>query len=125
VDPLKPFSDLARTVTRAVRRKERAQGNPGNTSASASQAAAPAPVVRSVNERLRQRLTSTPTWDKDNARAIFIETILISELGEDLVRDPAFGDMVRKLSDQMTTNPSLCTRLDQLLKELSSNSSLK
>jgi hypothetical protein len=50
---------------------------------------------------------------------VFVESVLLSELGEDLANDSAFVQVVRNISQQLGNNPKLSARLDLLLKQLS------
>lgn len=121
MDPLKPFGTLIRSVwDKSVRRSERRENSVSTTSADTSRASgvAESSALNPVQSRLRARVSALAVWDEAQARELFVETVLLSELGNDLERDPAFAAMVRNIGRQLATDPALSRRLDVLLKEL-------
>jgi hypothetical protein len=51
-------------------------------------------------------------------REVFVETTLLWELGEHLARDPAFTEMVARVSGQLQADPAVMQRLHRLLIRL-------
>jgi hypothetical protein len=49
---------------------------------------------------------------------IFLETILLNELGEGLINDPQFYALVSKVQSMMETDPATAGDLDQLVQQL-------
>jgi hypothetical protein len=120
MDPLRSFADLIGAMWRS-RRAEVApasQSSPIARSADARQAPAAERAPESLRARLRNRIVDVGTADPRLARDTFVEAVLGWELGEELARDPAFGEMVRRLSDHIEGEPRLNARLQQLLQEL-------
>jgi hypothetical protein len=56
--------------------------------------------------------------DPRRAREVFVETVLCVELGESLVQDPAFTDMVKRVADHIGTDEQLGNQLHALLRNL-------
>jgi hypothetical protein len=119
LDPLKPFTNLIRSLGIGKRPAVREPGSATarrveGTNADAQPVASSGPV----SARLQSRLAALQQWDGDTARQVFVEHILLVELGEGLARDPAFGDLVQRVSAQLGSEPTVRARLDQLLREL-------
>ena len=120
MDPLKPFNSIVRSIwTRETRRTDAAEKNIAQPSQTEE--------LRSVDEsrpvlpltsQLRTRIQQIGPWDGKRAREIFVESILLSELGIDLARDPSFGGVVQKISRQLESDAALTLRLDTLLREM-------
>lgn len=49
---------------------------------------------------------------------MFVEHILLMELGEDLALDPAFADLVQRVCSQLGSEPAVGARLDELLQQV-------
>jgi hypothetical protein len=122
MDPLKPFGTLLRTAwlkkLRRTDKSERSENTAFANNAERMIATAESPAVNPVQARLRTRIASLGSWNTAQARELFVETILLSELGADLERDPEFAALVKNVGQQLATNPALSRRLDVLLKEL-------
>jgi hypothetical protein len=122
VDPLKPFNSIVRSVwDRTVQRTDRTE-KVGATAKGASDAQSPAlgesAPIQTVQERIRARLAQQGSWDSHQIRELFVESVLLSELGAELIKDPGFGQIVAKISGQLNSHPELSARLDALLKEM-------
>lgn len=74
----------------------------------------------SIASRLHSRLSAQGEWNPIRARELFVECILLNELGEDLARDPGFAELVQKVSLHMGNEPAVSSRLDQVLRDLTS-----
>jgi hypothetical protein len=123
VDPLKPFGSIIRSVwDKTARRVDRNEKTTSTTAAAENtltHAVVSAPPLQPLHSRLRARIPSANSWDAAHARGVFVESVLLSELGDDLAKDPAFAQVVKKISQQLGGNPKLSARLDVLLKQLS------
>jgi hypothetical protein len=120
VDPLGPFVTLIGTLSR--RKPEAAESASGasavdsdNASHGAARASRPATDLKS---KLRSRLGEVGAVDPDRARRTFVETVLLWQLGDELARDPAFGDLVVKVADQLQSDRELRSRLSDLIAVL-------
>lgn len=120
VDPLGPFVTLIRSLSR---RKASATGS-ASSAASVDTNAAPHGAARTTGSstdlrtKLRSRLVEVGIEDPDRARQTFVETVLLSQLGDELARDPAFGDLVAQVADQLRSDRELRTRLSELIERL-------
>ena len=116
MDPLKPFTNLIRSLWSGTQR------TPARASGGARPAQAPAVAPSAqVSARLQARLASLREWNSARARELFVEHALLLEFGSDLAHDPTFGELVRKVSAQLGTEPALGARLDQLLQDLAAS----
>jgi hypothetical protein len=120
MDPLKPFSSSIRALwesgAKRVDRTERATSTNSAGTPQMAEPVSPAPPPQPLHARLRTRLASLPTWDALRARELFVESVILSELGETLAADPAFTSLIQRVSNQLGTDTVLSARLDQLLK---------
>lgn len=73
--------------------------------------------MQPLHARIHARLGRFTNWDAARARDIFIESVLLSELGNEVANDPSFAEVVGKISRQLAVDSLLCARLDTLLKE--------
>lgn len=119
MDPLKPFTSLIRSLWTSKRSAARTTG-PATARSAISTHAEAQPVAPSgqVSARLQSQLAALQQWNDDTARRVFVEHILLVELGEGLARDPGFGDLVQRVSAQLGSEPAVRARLDELLREL-------
>lgn len=119
VDPIKPFTTLIRSLGRSGKpaAAEGASQSSGSTEATAAIAAAP-----SVQGRLRKRLASLAPWDAQRARELFVESTLLHEFGAELAADPAFFELVQRVSLHLSGESAVSERLDALLRELADSS---
>jgi len=56
--------------------------------------------------------------DARQIREKFVETVLLWELGDHLAHDPAFGEVVTHVSQQLAADPVVSRKLDGLLVQL-------
>jgi hypothetical protein len=59
-----------------------------------------------VAERIRSIKPGEPQRERKALR-VFLETVLLSELGQGLVNDPAFASMVDHVQSQIESDPDL------------------
>ncbi len=120
MDPLRSFAELLSSMWRA-RRPEVARTNRGEAVGRAAEGPRSAGVAQSpetLRARIRNRIVNVGTADPRLARETFVEAVLGWELGDDLARDPAFAEMVRRLSEHIEGEPRLNARLQELLQDL-------
>lgn len=122
MDPLRPFLSLVRALRVGnTKGSNRAQGA---TSAHSSTIAGPVAASQPIERRLQAQLNAlraAGAWNAQRAREIFVSQVLLAELGEALVTDPTFDDLVLKVSTQLGDEPRISTRLDELLRELAAS----
>lgn len=126
MDPLRPFLSLVRSLwtgspTATAKAANRAQAaiSPGS-SAPAGNIAASQPIERRLQSHLNA-LTAPGAWNAQRAREVFVRQVLLSELGEELATDPAFVELVLKVSNQLGGDPRISAHLDELLRELAAS----
>jgi hypothetical protein len=115
MDPLRPFAHLIRSLWTG---KRPAAGTAGATQGTGAQHSHAVAASASVANRLQTRLATLQQWNGERARELFVEHILLMELGEDLALDPAFADLVQRVCSQLATEPGVGARLDELLQQV-------
>ncbi|PRC93924.1 hypothetical protein [Solimicrobium silvestre] len=75
-----------------------------------------------LSKMIGHRVNALQVTDPERGRKafrIFLESVLINELGEDLINDPSFYQMVDDIQVQMESNPDIAKAMreatDQLL----------
>ncbi|HUR88183.1 MAG TPA: hypothetical protein VMZ74_03765, partial [Ramlibacter sp.] len=74
------------------------------------EAGTPADSPNDLSAVVAQRIRAIPGDDPERERKafrLFLETVLLSELGETLVNDPSFAVMVDHVQQQMEGDPKL------------------
>lgn len=124
MDPLRPFTDLIRSLSRQGSKKTTRQ-DPNRTlqrgRSSGTNAVVNAGASESIQAQICSRITERGATNPVQRRAIFVETVLAQQLGSVLIGDPGFEEVVRKITDQIGSNPIMSQRLDHLLQTLPSS----
>jgi hypothetical protein len=118
MDSLKPFADLVRTLSRTRGGPSTRVDQSGPTRPVTSEqvnSSGQVAMSADLNSRLRVRLKATGLADPSRAREVFVEVVLVWELGETLPNDQAFSDIVKSVSDRIDANAQLSGRLHLLL----------
>jgi hypothetical protein len=105
IDPAHQLAALIRVQVASLRKR---QGGP--RAAASREDAAPAEREADLPAVVARRIRAIPQDDPDRERKalrLFLETVLLSELGESLVNDPSFGVMVDHVQSQMESDPQL------------------
>jgi stage V sporulation protein SpoVS len=122
MDPLRPFLSLVRSLwgsnTQSANRTQ--AGTPAHSTDVAGHIAASPPIERRLQSQLNA-LTSAGAWNPQRAREVFVRQVLLAELGEELAADPAFVELVSKVSAQLGGDPRISIRLDELLQALAAS----
>lgn len=124
MDPLRPFLSLVRSLwtgtasAKAANRAEAATFPRSSTAAGA--VVASQPIERRLHSQLNA-LTAPGAWSAQRAREVFVRQVLLNELGDELAVDPAFVELVMKVSGQLGSDPRISARLDELLRELAAS----
>jgi hypothetical protein len=122
MDPLRPFANLIQSLWKSqtsvpARMESAASLRPVTQEASPN--AEPVDVAEgTLRSRIRTRLTQMGPADPQRTREVFVETVLAWELGDDLPRDPAFIEVVKRVADQLNAQPAFGTRLRSVLTTL-------
>jgi hypothetical protein len=122
MDPLRPFAALIRTLRKSTTAPSSLADAPAPSSPNVEQGreeAAGALDEASLRSQIRSRLVRIGLKDPRLAREVFVETVLTAELGERLVHDPAFSDMVKRVAEHIAADTHLGGRLHALLQALS------
>ncbi len=119
MDPLRPFLSLVRSLTTSNTTSKAATARQATPAASGSGPATRVAASRSIEQRLQSQLSAlVRPWNSQRAREIFVGQVLLHELGEQLAADPAFGDLIQRVSNQLGEDPRLSARLDDLLRQI-------
>ena len=107
LDPANQLAALIRVQVASLRRRQDPKTPAGRRSAPAADSNAPQPDLAAVvAHRIRSISADDPQRERKAFR-IFLETVLLSELGQQLVGDPAFALMVDHVQGQMESDPEL------------------
>lgn len=118
-DPLRPFADMIRSLWLAKAQGKSQSQSHGNAKEVQQRALAPQPKpARSFRAQLKARVSASSAGGAARMREVFVETVLLWELGEQLAPDPAFGEMVTTVSDQLASDPVVGERLNRALQQL-------
>jgi hypothetical protein len=116
MDPLRPFLALVRSLSTGATSSKNARDR---QSAPSSSDQATEITIRTVEQRLQAELAVfVRAWNSQRAREVFVGRVLLHELGENLSADPAFSELIQRVSSQLGSDPRLSARLDELLQQL-------
>ncbi|HUR89726.1 MAG TPA: hypothetical protein VMZ74_11615 [Ramlibacter sp.] len=104
IDPANQLAALIRVQVAALRQRQ------GGARAAPREAGTPADSPNDLSAVVAQRIRAIPGDDPERERKafrLFLETVLLSELGETLVNDPSFAVMVDHVQQQMEGDPKL------------------
>lgn len=122
MDPLSGFSSLIRTLwrDRTERASARGSADPAQSSDPSTREMPPTPAGQAsdLRERLRERLSPLRMASRERRCEVFVETVLHWELGERAAADPRFAEVVTRVARELTTEPQIGARLEELLTEL-------
>jgi hypothetical protein len=107
IDPASQLAALIRVQVAALRKR---QGGPRAIAPAARDGAAPTDTSSDLAAVVAQRIRAIPRDDPERERKafrLFLETVLLAELGESLVSDPSFAVMVDHVQKQMESDPKL------------------
>lgn len=121
MDPLRPFLSLVRslwTTGNVGKSAARTQGATASGSAHDASEILPSP---SIEMRLHTHLApidAAGAWNAQRAREVFVNQVLLTELGEELAADPAFAQLAQRVSEHLGGDSRISSRLDELLREI-------
>jgi hypothetical protein len=122
VDPINPFSNFIRLLRESSKKSStgEVQRRPAAGSSGTDQAAAVTPAARaqSLQTSLQSRVRAMGPWNRQRAREMFVEQMLLRELGPEIANDAAFVELVDRVSALIGEQRGISDRLDQLLREL-------
>ena len=107
LDPTHQLAALMRVQVAALRRRKETSPGAGQRPAPAAARTAETPdLAIAVAQRIRSIEPDDPERERKALR-MFLETVLLCELGQQLAGDPAFIVMVDHVQDQMQSDPAL------------------
>jgi hypothetical protein len=121
-DPLRPFAQAIRSLWRTrAGEKSRSAGASSSAPGAAEPQAPKARVNETFQARLQARIAGLDSRDPKRLREAFVETVLLWEVGDQLAPDPALGDLVARVAEQLATDSAVSERLHQLLLQVSAH----
>lgn len=115
------IDDVSRLVTSLSQRVQEASKSDRSSAADQSQRQKSAPSKKAhvpLPDKVRERLLQAKTGDKLNrrvARQFFVETILVNEFGDEVLRDHRFADVVNRVTIALSSNVDVAMKLDDWL----------
>jgi len=106
IDPTSQLASLIRTQVATLRRQKQSRPSLNRDSHTDNGLAQQHDMASVVAQRVRTLDPDDPQRERKALR-IFLETVLLSELGQDLVGDPSFSQMVNHVVGQMDADPDL------------------
>lgn len=106
VDPTHQLAALIRVQIASLRRRQEAKAGAGPRPAATADTAQTPDLAVVVAQRIRSIDANDPQRERKAFR-VFLETVLLSELGQQLVNDPGFVTMVDHVQGQMESDPDL------------------
>lgn len=111
IDPAARLAALMRSQVTVLRRKQ-----PAATGTSSAEAKAGGSGQADLASLVAQRLKAIDRTDPDRGRKatrIYLECVMLAELGPGLANDPAFSLMVDSVHQQMNSDPQLARALEE------------
>jgi hypothetical protein len=109
LDPTSQLAALIRVQVASLRRQQAGKkGGAGPQPAARGPVSATPDLATVVAQRVRSIQRDDPQRERKALR-VFLETVLLSELGQDLVNDPAFASMVDHVQGRLERDPDLAS----------------
>jgi len=106
LDPTSQLAALIRVQVASLRRRNKVNTSAAERKPSTGGAPVAKDLAALVAQRVRTIEADDPSREKKAFR-VFLETVLLSELGQELLGDPAFATMVDHVQSQMEADPEL------------------
>jgi hypothetical protein len=106
LDPTSQLASLIRVQVASLRRRHEVKNPAGKRQPVVGAAGGSADLASLLAQRVRSIAADDPMREKKAFR-VFLETVLLSELGQELLGDPAFPAMVDHVQAQMESDPDL------------------
>jgi len=106
LDPTSQLAALIRVQVASLRRRYEVKNPAGKRQPVVGAAAGTPDLASLVAQRIRSIAADDPLREKKAFR-LFLETVLLSELGQELLGDPAFSTMVDHVQAEMEGDPDL------------------
>lgn len=106
LDPTHQLAALIRVQVAALRRRKETSPGAGQRPAVSGRVAETPDLAAAVAQRIRSIEPDDPQRERKALR-MFLDTVLLCELGQQLAGDPAFALMVDHVQKQMQDDPEL------------------
>ena len=107
LDPTSQLAALIRLQVTSLRRQQAGSKAAARQQPSANDsAAATSDLAALITQRVRAISPGDPQRERKALR-VFLETVLLSELGSNLLNDPGFAPMVDHVQSEMEADPDL------------------
>lgn len=100
-----------------TKRTDRSGQTEAATSDEISQSVSPEALKSRISRELK-RYNLKSTESRKHARRLFVETIILGDLGGDISQDPQFSFLIRDVETSLSEDPKISQALDNLLEEL-------
>lgn len=117
VDPTSQLAALIRVQVASLRRRNEVSTPGGKPKPATASASDTQDLAALVAQRVRTIEADDPLREKKAFR-VFLETVLLSELGQHLLGDPGFSTMVDHVQSQMEADPELAKASDEAARLL-------
>lgn len=123
MDPLRPFSDLIRTLwkssaTPVERTQGQSEARPVDLKPSTDTLPAAESGYLSLRMEMRTRIRQIGLGDPQRVREVFVETVIARELGLSATHAADLAEIVQQVATRMGSHPALSERLHALLTAL-------
>lgn len=110
--PVDPSAQLAALIRSQVASLKKAAPRPKSNEKSPAKRNEDRDIASLVARRVSTIDADDPQRER-KAFKVFLESVLIAELGDELVNDPAFYAMVEEVQQQMEADPELAASMQQ------------
>lgn len=118
LDPTNQLAALIRVQVASLRRQQAGKTPATLQQVSSGDSTGASPDLATlVAQRVRSISADDPQRERKALR-VFLETVLLSELGPGLVNDPGFAAMVDHVQEELTSDPDLASAASQAAQTL-------
>lgn len=118
MDPIDRVSRALELLRRRLANPRLQEPSGAAAGGAAADATAPAKSARlGVAGRLAALNADDPQY-LDRATEVFVESVLLSEFGDQLTNDPQFRQLIRAVAREMRTEPATAMKLEQLFRSM-------
>lgn len=115
---------LRRQLAESAKKLDRGTKAPAKSDASSTPEAVPRVSAQDLQKRVRERLQALGDGAgyRQKATRVFLESILTSEFGDDLVHDMRFAEMLNEIDKALQADPELKSRMHALFDQMKKQS---
>ncbi len=121
MDSISRVNQVFETLRRQIAESARQLDNTGAGKASRGKQTGSHPEAGALRKKIEDKIRGLDPADpqrQKRARRAFLESVLSSELGDEMLLDQRFADMLDHIEETMRSNPELDKRFNQLMDEL-------